>query len=88
MSEQLTLPLEFSNTPFTVIVEVDTKRYKICTVPDEALAQSIMGSIARLLNENTGVTLTKPETMWVGVQQADKRHAMWTMFHTQREPLA
>lgn len=88
MAEQHELPLEFSTDPYTVQVDVDGRKYTICTVYDEALAASILTNLARLLKENTGVELHRPDTVWVGVQSPCDRSAMWTMRYGQRPPLA
>lgn len=92
-SGQLQLPLEWSKTPFTVVVKVEDTTYEIATVPDEPQAAHIMDNVARLVEETTGIqNLHKVDAFWYGVlplphTEGDGRptHTMWRAFYMQKK---
>lgn len=84
MAEQLALPLEFSDTPFTIVVSVDSLNYTFGTFATEQLARSAMEMLVRLLEEQVGVSLSPSSGSWYGTSTEVSGHGhMWSVYLTQ-----
>jgi hypothetical protein len=84
MSEQLTLPLEFSNKPVEVVVKVDDLAYRFGPFTTEAQAAEMMATLVRLLSDHAAVELNKSHGSWFGTQVVAEEGRMWAIFPSQQ----
>jgi hypothetical protein len=84
MSEQLTLPLEFSKKPVEVVVKVDDLSYRFGPFSTEAQAAEMMATLARLLADHADVELSTSHGSWFGTQLVEGEGRMWSIFPSQQ----